>query len=54
MENTTYQLIDTQTGKILGTYGYAQRNRARNRADKLDLQHGAVRYIVKPIFDQAA
>lgn len=53
MENTIYQLIDNQTGKVLGTYTYAQRNRARNRADKLDLQHGAVRYIVRPIFDRS-
>ena len=46
MENTTYQLIDTQTQKVIATYSYAQRNRARARRDKLDLQYGAVRYIV--------
>lgn len=50
MENTIYQLIDTQTGKVLGTYTYAQRNRARNRADKLDQEYGAVRYSVRPVF----
>lgn len=50
MNNTTYELIDTQTKKVIATYSYAQRNRARNRRDKLDLQYGAVRYILKPIF----
>ena len=51
MENTTYQLIDTKTQKVIATYSYAQRNRARARRDKLDLQYGAIRYIVKPIFN---
>lgn len=54
MEKTIYQLMDTHTGKVLGTYSYAQRNRARNRADKLDLQYGAVRYTVRPIFSSEA
>ncbi len=53
MENTTYQLIDIQTNEIIKTYSYAQRNRARNRADKLDMKYGACRYIVKPIFDRS-
>ena len=48
MENTIYELIDTKTQKVIGTYSYAQRNRARARRDKLDLQYGAVRYILKP------
>ncbi len=50
MKTTTYELIDTKTGNVLKTYSYAQRNRARSRANKLDLQYGAVRYIIKPIF----
>ena len=50
MNNTVYELIDTQTKKVIATYSYAQRNRARNKRDKLDLQYGAVRYILKPIF----
>ena len=51
MEKKNYQLIDTQTQKVLGVYSYAQRNRARNKRDKLDLEYGAVRYILKPIFN---
>ena len=50
MDTTTYQLIDTHTGKVIATYTYAQRSRARNRCDRLDAQYGAVRYILKPIF----
>lgn len=50
MIDTTYELIDMQTKKVIATYTYVQRNRARNRRDKLDLQHGAVRYILRPIF----
>ena len=46
MENTKYELIDTKTQKVIGTYTYAQRNRARARRDKLDLEYGAVRYIL--------
>ena len=48
MENTIYELIDTQTQKVIATYSYAQRNRARARRDKLDLEYGAIRYILKP------
>lgn len=51
MENTTYQLIDTHTGAVIATYAYAQRNRARNRRDRLDSQYGAIRYILRPVFD---
>jgi hypothetical protein len=53
MENTIYNLTDLHTGKILGTYTYAQRNRARNRADKLDLEYGAHRYSACPVFDRS-
>jgi hypothetical protein len=54
MENTIYNLTDLHTGKILGTYTYAQRNRARNRAGRLDLQYGSHRYAACPVFDRAA
>lgn len=47
---TTYQIIDNQTKEIIGTY--KTRKRATTRADKLDIKYGAIRYIVKPIFDQ--
>lgn len=50
METTTYELIDSKTGFVLGTYSYARRNSARRRADKLDLLYGAVRYVVRPVF----
>ena len=46
---TTYQVIDIQTKQVMGIY--KTRNRASNRADKLDLAYGAIRYIVKPIFN---
>ena len=49
--DTKYQLIDTKTQKVMGVYSYAQRNRARARRDKLDLEYGAIRYILKPIFN---
>lgn len=51
MENTIYNLTDLQTGAILGTYKYAQRNRARNKAEKLNLQYGGHRYSACPVFD---
>lgn len=51
METTTYQIIDLQTGaKISGIYQYAQRNRARNKAERLNLVYGAHRYSANPIF----
>ena len=53
MENTIYDLTDLHTGTILGTYEYAQRNRARNRAEKLNLQYGAHRYAACPVFDRS-
>lgn len=45
----TYQVIDNKTKQIVGEY--KSRKRASNRADKLDLEYGAYRYIVKPIFN---
>lgn len=40
-----YNVIDTQTGFMIGTY--KTRSRATNKADKLDMIHGAVRYSVQ-------
>lgn len=52
MENTTYQIIDGQTGNaVSGVYNYAQRNRARNRAEKLNMEYGAHRYSARPTFN---
>lgn len=44
-----YQIIDRQTGKQIGGV-YLDRQRARHRADKLDLAYGAIRYSVKTIY----
>lgn len=45
-----YELVDGRTGQVLGTYTYAQRNRGRNRRDKLDLEHGSCRYVMRPVW----
>ncbi len=52
MENNTYQIIDSQTGNaVSGVYTYSQRNRARNKAEKLNLEYGAHRYYAKVTFN---
>ena len=52
MEKTTYQIIDQQTGNaVSNVYKYAQRNKARNRAERLNLEYGAHRYIAQPTFN---
>ena len=51
---TSYQVIDRQTGAIVRTFTQATpmhsaltlRRRARQYADRLDLEYGAVRYTV--------
>lgn len=43
----TYQVIDIRTKQVVKTY--ADRKTARRAADRLDLQYGAVRYIVKAV-----
>lgn len=48
-----YIIIDRQTGLQVGK-PYANRNRARTRVDKLDMQYGAVRYMVKLVNVEAA
>lgn len=45
---TKYIIIDRHTGDQMGK-PYTDKNRARNRANKLDLQYGAYRYTVKQI-----
>jgi hypothetical protein len=37
-------VIDQHTKQVVGTY--QSRSRARNKADQLDLQYGAIRYYV--------
>ncbi len=49
----TVKIIDLKTRQQIGKdYSYSQRNRARNRADKLNLEYGAYRYIAKTIFNE--
>lgn len=47
---TTYQVIDNQTQQVV--YTTDNRKRAYNKADRLDRNYGAIRYIVKPIWDE--
>lgn len=42
-----YQVIDRQTGAVVGTFKNKQV--ARNTRDRLDLQYGAVRYSVREV-----
>lgn len=44
---TRYYVIDSKTGDKLGDYGL--RAAAQARADKLDAEYGAVRYIVRRV-----
>lgn len=41
-------IIDRHTGAQIGK-PYTDKNRARTRANKLDLQYGAYRYTVKTV-----
>jgi len=51
LDKATYKIIDLKTQQQVGkNYKGTQRNRARARADKLDLEYGAYRYIVRAIF----
>jgi len=49
-----YEVIDSQTGKIVWSGSYAQRNIGRRVADKRDAQYGAVRYIPRPVFQEVS
>lgn len=40
-----YQVINIRTKEIIGTYKTLKR--ARNKADKKDLEYGAINYTVK-------
>lgn len=41
----THEVIDCHSGRPVGSY--SSRRRASNAADRLDLDYGAVRYIVR-------
>lgn len=42
-----YEVIDRRTGKVVGSY--TNKTRARSRRDALDMQYGAVRYMVREV-----
>lgn len=49
--DTIYKLIDSKTGNQIGKdYTWANRNRARNKADRMNLEYGAHRYSASPVF----
>ncbi len=49
-----YLIIDTKTKQLIGSaYPGAQRTRAYSRAEKLNQEYGANRYIVKPVFSDS-
>lgn len=43
----THEIIDGQTQKLIGQYSSLRR--AHRRADRLDLEYGAIRYHVRRI-----
>lgn len=45
--HATYQVIDTRTQQVVGTFKNKQS--ARNKRDRLDLAYGAVRYSVREV-----
>lgn len=52
-ESNAYDVVDTKTGKVVHSFSHKSnpktaRKRARNKADKLDLEYGAIRYRVQP------
>ena len=44
-DDNTFDIVDTHTKQIIGTY--KNRLTASRKADKKDLEYGAVRYIVR-------
>lgn len=45
-----YEVVDIQTKSVVKSYGQGKSQVARNYANKKDLEYGAIRYIVKPIY----
>ncbi len=45
-----YELVDNHTGAVIKSYPADKARAARNRANKLDNQYGAVRYVVRMVF----
>lgn len=52
MTTTRYDLIDSRTSQVVGSF--QSRNRAYAAADRRDNAFGAVRFIVRPIWSEAA
>lgn len=44
-----YRIVDLQTKSQVGTL-YNNRKRAHTRADRLDMEYGAYRYMVEPVW----
>lgn len=47
-QKRTFEIIDTHTQKRVGK-PYSNLHKAHHRADKLDLEYGAIRYHVRPV-----
>ena len=45
-----WELVDTQGNKVVKTYAPDKVKYARRLRDKLDLDYGAVRYFVRPVY----
>lgn len=43
----TYQVIELGTERLIGEYKSLKR--ARNKANKLDIEYGAIKYFVKRV-----
>jgi hypothetical protein len=44
-----YEVTDVQTQKVVAAY--TNRDRAYNYADRRDNEYGAVRYVVRPVWN---
>lgn len=42
-----WEIFDRIDRRVIGVY--TDKRRARNRADRLDLEYGAIRYSVRPL-----
>ncbi len=40
-----YLVIDSHTGQVVGNYKYKERGRARAKAERMNQEYGAVRFI---------
>lgn len=49
-EVAKYQVVDVQSGRVVGEYAAKSVNRARSFADRKDREYGAVRYVVRPVW----